>query len=86
MQILTLLIYSTKHNHSELDYKSYGFKESDLQKEIFIDGSLGLNSAKLKDIINIVRETYSGLIGVEFLHIQDPRTKTMDSRTYRRTS
>ena len=64
-----------KENHSELDYKSYGFTDNDLEHEIFIDGSLGLESASLKKIINILQETYSGSIGVEFLHIQDPEQK-----------
>ena len=39
--------------YSELDYRNYGFKENDLDKEIFIDGSLGLNFAKLRNIIVI---------------------------------
>ena len=32
-----------KNNHSELDYKSYGFTKHDLDRLIFIDGSLGLD-------------------------------------------
>ena len=59
----------------ELDYKSYGFSESDLEKEIFIDGSLGLEKGKLKNIIKILKETYSASIGVEFLHIQQADQK-----------
>ena len=59
----------------ELDYKSYGFIESDLEKEIFIDGSLGLEKGKLKNIIKILKETYSASIGVEFLHIQQADQK-----------
>ena len=61
--------------HPELDYKNYGFSKNDLSKEIFIHGSLGLNSGKLSDIIQILHETYAGSIGVEFLHIQDPDQK-----------
>ena len=64
-----------KNYHPELDYKSHGLSEKDLDKEIFIDGSLGLESAKLRDIITILKETYSASIGVEFLHIQDPDQK-----------
>ena len=64
-----------KNYHTELDYKSYGFSESDLNREIFIDGSLGLESDSLKNIINALQEIYSGFIGVEFLHIQDPEQK-----------
>ena len=61
--------------HTELDYKSYGFSDSDLEREIFIDGSLGLNKASLSEIIKILHETYSNSIGVEFLHIQNPDHK-----------
>ncbi len=59
----------------ELDYKSYGFTESDLDREIFVDGSLGLDRGKLKDIIRILKETYCASIGVEFLHIQQADQK-----------
>ncbi len=64
-----------KDFHPELDYKSYGFKDNDLDREIFIDGSLGLNKAPLKEIIKILKETYSSSIGVEFLHMQSPEQK-----------
>ena len=36
---------SKKEYHPELDYKSYGLTDNDLDKEIFIDGSFGLESA-----------------------------------------
>jgi len=61
--------------HPELDYKSYSFKDSDLNRKIFIDGSLGLEKATLKEIIDILKETYASSIGVEFLHIQSPEQK-----------
>ncbi len=66
---------SEREYPQELDYKSYGFNESDLEKEIFIDGSLGLEKGKLKTIIKILKETYSASIGVEFLHIQQADQK-----------
>ena len=61
--------------HPELDYKNYGFSEKDLNKSIFVAGSLGLHSAKLSEIIRLLKETYSGSIGVEFVHIQNPDQK-----------
>lgn len=64
-----------KNNHKELNYQSYGFKETDLDRLIFIDGSLGLESSSLNNIISALQEIYSGFIGVEFLHIQDPEQK-----------
>ena len=64
-----------KNYHPELDFKTYGFFDSDLNKKIFIDGSLGLEKATLNEIIDILKETYASSIGVEFLHIQSPEQK-----------
>ena len=64
-----------KNYHPELDYKSYGFSENDLDREIFIDGSLGLETATLKEIIQVLNKTYASSIGVEFLHIQSVEQK-----------
>ncbi|SDH24553.1 2-oxoglutarate dehydrogenase E1 component [Roseospirillum parvum] len=61
--------------HSELDYRSYGFTEADLDREIFIDHVLGLEQAPLRQIVEVVRDTYCGTIGVEFMHIQYPEQK-----------
>ena len=66
---------SKKEYHPELDYKSYGLTDNDLDKEIFIDGSFGLESAPLNEIIKILKETYSSSIGVEYLYIQSPDQK-----------
>ena len=64
-----------KNYHPELDYKSYGFSKNDLDREIFIDGSLGLERTTLKEIIKILNKTYASSIGVEFLHIQSVEQK-----------
>ncbi len=62
--------------HSELDPKSYGFGEEDLDRPIFIGNVLGLGeTATLRQIVEVVRKTYCGNIGVEFMHIQDPAQK-----------
>ncbi len=65
-----------KEIHPELDYRSYGFSDADLDESIFIDHVLGLECATLREIIQILQETYCGNIGVEFLHIQDPDQKS----------
>ena len=63
-----------KH-HPELDPKTYGFSEKDLDREVFINYVLGLESATVREILDILRATYCGTIGVEFMHIQDPGEK-----------
>jgi len=62
-------------HHPELDPATYGFSEADMDREIFLDGSLGIKRAKLREILTILRETYCGNIGVEFMHIMDPEQK-----------
>ncbi len=61
--------------HPELDPATYGFTASDLDRSIFIDNVLGRETATLREIVAILRETYCGHIGVEFMHIQDPGQK-----------
>ena len=61
--------------HPELDPASYGFGEDDWDRPIFIDNVLGLETATLQEIIERLRRTYCGTIGVEFMHIQDPAQK-----------
>jgi 2-oxoglutarate dehydrogenase E1 component len=66
--------------HPELDPRSYGFTDNDLDKPIFIDHVLGLETATLREIVTILRETYCGPIGVEFMHIQAPDQKSWIQR------
>ncbi len=61
--------------HAELEYRTYGFTERDLDRPIFINYVLGLESATLREIIRILEDTYCGKIGVEFMHIQEPEEK-----------
>jgi 2-oxoglutarate dehydrogenase E1 component len=58
--------------YPELDYQSYGFTEADLDREILINNLLGRERATLREIIAILRATYCGRIGVEYMHIQVP--------------
>ena len=67
-------------HHAELDPATYGFTEADWDKPIFIDFVLGRETATLREIMQILRETYCGPIGVEFMHIQDPEQKSWIQR------
>ncbi len=61
-----------KESHADLNPRSYGFTDGDMDRPIFIDNVLGRDAATLREILQVVRETYSGNIGVEYMHIQDP--------------
>src|SRR5271156_4144542 len=58
--------------YPELDYRSYGFSEADLDREIFLNNTLARERASLREITAILRQTYCGKIGVEYMHIQVP--------------
>ncbi len=61
--------------HPELDPTSLGFTEADMDRPIFIDHVLGLETASLRQILEILKRTYCGTFAVEFMHITDPAQK-----------
>ena len=61
--------------HKELRPETYGFTDADLDRPIFIDKVLGLETATVRQILRILRRTYCRHIGVEFMHITSPQQK-----------
>jgi len=59
----------------QLDAKFYGFGEADLDKPVFIDGVLGLQTATPRQMVDLLQRTYCGRIGYEFTHINDAEQK-----------
>ncbi|MBC7770076.1 MAG: 2-oxoglutarate dehydrogenase E1 component [Phycisphaerales bacterium] len=59
----------------ELDPASQGFGPGDLDRPIFIDGVLGLQTATVNEMLAILKRTYCSTVGVEFMHITDPAEK-----------
>ena len=62
-------------DEAELDPKSYGFTEADLDRKIFLDMVLGLEFASMREIVAILRRTYCQTLGVEFMHISNAAQK-----------
>jgi 2-oxoglutarate dehydrogenase E1 component len=69
------LYLTPPRDHPELDPATYGFSPADLDHQIYIDNVLGLETASLRQIIEILRKTYCGTIGFEFMHISSPEQK-----------
>jgi 2-oxoglutarate dehydrogenase E1 component len=61
-----------RNTQPELDPKSYGFTDADMDRPIFIDNVLGLQTASMREIIEIVKRTYCGTFALQFMHISDP--------------
>ena len=61
--------------HRDLDPASYGLTLWDLDREFMTGGLSGEDRANLREILDILRETYCGTIGVEYMYIADPERK-----------
>ncbi len=64
-----------RDEHPELKPETYGFTQKDYNRDIFLDGVLGLQKANLNTILKILKKTYSSNIGYEFMHMGDPQEK-----------
>src|SRR4029077_15651812 len=59
----------------ELDPRSYGFGDADLERKIFLDHVLGLEFATMREIVAILQRTYCQTLGIEFMHISNAQQK-----------
>jgi len=66
---------SARTPHPQLEPSFYGFHAEDMDKQVYIDGVLGLESATPRRMLEILKRTYCGRIGYEFMHINDPEQK-----------
>jgi 2-oxoglutarate dehydrogenase E1 component len=64
-----------KPDTSELDPAAYGFAPEDYERPIFLDFVLGLEVSTVSEILSILRRTYCGTLGVQYMHISDPNEK-----------
>ncbi|MCP5086223.1 MAG: 2-oxoglutarate dehydrogenase E1 component [Rhodobacteraceae bacterium] len=55
----------------ELEPETYGFKESDMDRPIYLDNVLGMETASMRQILDIVRRTYCGTFAIQYMHISD---------------
>ena len=58
--------------HPELEPSSYGFTETDLDRPIFLDNVLGLQTATINEILTLVKRTYCGTFALQYMHISNP--------------
>jgi 2-oxoglutarate dehydrogenase E1 component len=61
--------------HPELEAVTYGFREADLDLPRPTAGIYGLPNATPRQVIERLRQTYCGSIGLEFMHISTPAKK-----------
>jgi len=62
--------------NAELTPEFYGFTAADMDRPIFLDGVLGLQTGSIRQVLDILKRTYCGNIGVQFMHIAEPEEKS----------
>jgi 2-oxoglutarate dehydrogenase E1 component len=66
---------SKRASHKDLDPATYGLTLWDLDREFITNGLSGKDKATLREILEVLRDTYCGTIGVEYMYIADPERK-----------
>ncbi|QEO13482.1 multifunctional oxoglutarate decarboxylase/oxoglutarate dehydrogenase thiamine pyrophosphate-binding subunit/dihydrolipoyllysine-residue succinyltransferase subunit [Agromyces intestinalis] len=61
-----------QRSHPDLDIASHGLTFWDLDREFVTGGFGSTRTAKLRDILGVLRDSYCRTIGIEYMHIQDP--------------
>ncbi|HWE06457.1 MAG TPA: 2-oxoglutarate dehydrogenase E1 component, partial [Rhizomicrobium sp.] len=61
--------------HPQLEPSFYGFNDADVDRPVFVGGVLGLETVTPRRMIDLLKRTYCGRIGYEFMHINDAEQK-----------
>ncbi|WP_037913102.1 multifunctional oxoglutarate decarboxylase/oxoglutarate dehydrogenase thiamine pyrophosphate-binding subunit/dihydrolipoyllysine-residue succinyltransferase subunit [Actinacidiphila yeochonensis] len=64
-----------QRKHPDLDVLEHGLTLWDLEREFAVGGFAGKTLMKLRDILGVLRDSYCRTVGVEFMHIQDPKQR-----------
>ena len=64
------------YKRQELTPEFYGFTGADLDRPIFLDGVLGLQTGTIREVLEILKRTYCGTVGIQFMHIAEPEEKS----------
>ena len=60
-----------QERHPELEPATYGFTKDDMDRPIFIDNVLGLETATMREIVAVVKATYCGTFALQYMHISN---------------
>ncbi len=58
--------------HPDLDVVNHGLTLWDLDREFPVGGFAGQRVMKLRDVLGVLRDSYCRVVGIEYMHIQDP--------------
>ncbi|MFN9251844.1 MAG: 2-oxoglutarate dehydrogenase E1 component, partial [Brevundimonas sp.] len=56
-------------------FEHWGFSAADSDRPSYLDGVLGLETGTLREVLEILRRTYCGSLGIQYMHIAEPEEK-----------
>jgi multifunctional 2-oxoglutarate metabolism enzyme len=62
-------------SHPELDPAYHGLTVWDLDREFFVDDLPGEHHQSLREVLDLLRDSYCQTVGIEYMHIQEPDQK-----------
>ncbi|QMU80626.1 multifunctional oxoglutarate decarboxylase/oxoglutarate dehydrogenase thiamine pyrophosphate-binding subunit/dihydrolipoyllysine-residue succinyltransferase subunit [Streptacidiphilus sp. PB12-B1b] len=64
-----------QRKHPDLNVQAHDLTLWDLEREFAVGGFAGKAMMKLRDILGVLRDSYCRTIGIEYMHIQDPKQR-----------
>jgi 2-oxoglutarate dehydrogenase E1 component len=55
----------------DLKTEYYGFSDADIDRPVYLGGTLGLQWATIREVVDTLRRNYCGNVGLEYMHIAD---------------
>jgi 2-oxoglutarate dehydrogenase E1 component len=56
---------------ADLDPAYHGFTEADLDRSVYVGGTLGFEWVSMRELVATLRANYCGPVGLEYMHISD---------------
>ena len=61
----------TRELPADLKTDYYGFTDADIDRPVYLGGTLGLEWATVREVVDTLRANYCGPVGLEYMHIAD---------------
>ena len=62
---------SKREMPADLTTEYHGFSNDDIDRPVYLGGTLGLQWATVRELVDILRANYCGNVGLEYMHISD---------------
>ncbi len=62
---------SKREMPEDLKTEYHGFSDADIDREVYLGGTMGFEWATIRELVDTLRKNYCGNVGLEYMHIAD---------------